>query len=182
MQCHLIVCMVSCSVMSNSIGLGFPDGASGKEPTCQYRRLKRCGFNLAGYIQSIALQSDMTEVTQQAHVHRLQPTRLLCPWDFPGQNTAVGCHFPLRGIFPIQESNPRFLYLLRWQADCLPLSHLGSPQHHLVQAVLFNHYLYLCEYIFITPKENSIPVKQSLTFLPLPQPLATISQLYVSMD
>ena len=28
------------------------------------------------------------------------------------------------GIFPGQGSNPR---LLHWQADCLPLSHQGSP-------------------------------------------------------
>ena len=28
-----------------------------------------------------------------------QPTRLLCPWDFPGKNTVVGCHFFLQGIF-----------------------------------------------------------------------------------
>ena len=26
----------------------------------------------------------------------LQPTRLLCPWDFPGQNTGVGGHFLLQ--------------------------------------------------------------------------------------
>ena len=25
--------------------------------------------------------------------HGLYPTRLLCPWDFPGKNTEVGCHF-----------------------------------------------------------------------------------------
>ena len=25
--------------------------------------------------------------------HRLQPVRLLCPWDSPGKNTGVGCHF-----------------------------------------------------------------------------------------
>ena len=31
---------------------------------------------------------------------RLQPARLLCPWDFPGKNTGVGCHFLLQGIFP----------------------------------------------------------------------------------
>ena len=31
--------------------------------------------------------------------HGLQPTRLLCPWDFPGKNTGVGCHFLLQGIF-----------------------------------------------------------------------------------
>ena len=26
----------------------------------------------------------------------LQPTRLLCPWDFPGKNTGVGGHFLLQ--------------------------------------------------------------------------------------
>ena len=25
--------------------------------------------------------------------HRQQPIRLRCPWDFPGKNTGVGCHF-----------------------------------------------------------------------------------------
>ena len=25
------------------------------------------------------------------------PTRLLCPWDFPGKNAGVGYHFLLRG-------------------------------------------------------------------------------------
>ena len=37
--------------------------------------------------------------------HGLQPTRLLCPWDFPGKNTGVGRHFLLRGIFPTQALN-----------------------------------------------------------------------------
>ena len=32
--------------------------------------------------------------------------RLLCPWDSPGKNTGVGCHFLLQGIFPTQGSNP----------------------------------------------------------------------------
>ena len=27
--------------------------------------------------------------------HRQQPTRLLCPWESPGKNTGVGCHFLL---------------------------------------------------------------------------------------
>ena len=36
----------------------------------------------------------------------LQPSRLLCPWDFSGKNTAVGCHCLLQGIFPTQGSNP----------------------------------------------------------------------------
>ena len=28
--------------------------------------------------------------------HRRQPTRLHCPWDSPGKNTGVGCHFLLQ--------------------------------------------------------------------------------------
>ena len=30
--------------------------------------------------------------------HGLQPTRLLCPWDFPGKSTGVGCHCLLRNL------------------------------------------------------------------------------------
>ena len=26
------------------------------------------------------------------------PTRLLCPWDSPGKNTGVGCHFLPQGL------------------------------------------------------------------------------------
>ena len=44
-------------------------------------------------------------------------------WDFPGKKTGVGCHFLLQGIFPTQGSTP---YLLHWQVDSLPSSHLGS--------------------------------------------------------
>ena len=40
----------------------------------------------------------------------LQPTRLLCPQDFPGKNTGVSCHFLLQGIFPTQGSNPGLLH------------------------------------------------------------------------
>ena len=28
--------------------------------------------------------------------HGLSPARLFCPWDFPGKNTGVGCHFLLQ--------------------------------------------------------------------------------------
>ena len=55
------------------------------------------------------------------------PTRLLCPWDFPGKNTGVGCHSHLQGIFQTQGSNPRLLLLLHWQADSLPTEPPGKP-------------------------------------------------------
>ena len=50
--------------------------------------------------------------------------RLLCPWDFPGKKTGVDCHFLLQGIFPSQGSNSSLLWLLHWQVDSLPWSHL----------------------------------------------------------
>ena len=56
--------------------------------------------------------------------HWLQPTRFLCPWNFPGKNTGVSCHFLLHGIFLTQRLNPN---LLHWQVDSLPLCHLESP-------------------------------------------------------
>ena len=50
--------------------------------------------------------------------HELCPTRLLCPWDFPGKNTGLGSHALLQGIFPTQGSDPRLLHprwvLYRW--------------------------------------------------------------------
>ena len=54
-----------------------------------------------------------------------EPARLLCPWDCPGKNTRVGCHFLLQGIFPTQGSN---LCLLDWQAGSLPLASPGKPR------------------------------------------------------
>ena len=48
--------------------------------------------------------------------------------EFSGKNTEMGCHFLLQGIFLTQGLNPCRLGLLHWQADSLPLSHLGSPK------------------------------------------------------
>ena len=66
--------------------------------------------------------------------HGLLPSRLLCPWNFPGKNTRVSCHFLLQGIVPTLGSNLCLLRLLHWQADSLPLWSLGKP--HLI-IVLF---------------------------------------------
>ena len=38
-------------------------------------------------------------VSDSLQPHELKPARLLCPWNFPGKNTRVGCHFLLQGIF-----------------------------------------------------------------------------------
>ena len=52
---------------------------------------------------------------------RQEPASLLCPWDFPGKNSGVGCHSLLQGIFPTQGLN---LHLL---CDRRILYHRGSP-------------------------------------------------------
>ena len=63
--------------------------------------------------------------------HGLQPTWLLCPWNYPGKNTGVSCHFLLQRIFPTQSSNPCLMCLLHWQTGSLPLSQLGKPKQAL---------------------------------------------------
>ena len=51
----------------------------------------------------------------------------LCPWDFPGKNTGVVCHFLLKGIFPTQGSSPCRLCC---RQTLYRLGHQGSPQVH----------------------------------------------------
>src|SRR5574339_48539 len=41
--------------------------------------------------------------------HRWQPTRLLRPWDSPGKNTGVGCHFLLQSMKEKSLSRVRLL-------------------------------------------------------------------------
>ena len=44
-------------------------------------------------------------VSDALQPHGLKHARLLCPWDSPGENTGVGCHALLQGIFPARRSN-----------------------------------------------------------------------------
>ena len=67
----------------------------------------------------------------------VQPTRLLCPWDSPGENTGVGCHALLQGIFLTQGSNPCLLSLLHWQVGSLPRAPPGKPICETVQFFYF---------------------------------------------
>ena len=43
-------------------------------------------------------------VSDSVRPHRQQPIRLLCPWDSPGKNTGVGCHFLLQCMKVKSES------------------------------------------------------------------------------
>ena len=76
--------------------------------------------------------------------YELSLARLLCPWDSPGKNSGVGCHFLLQGIFPTQELNLRLLYLLHWQAGSLPLASSGKPIKNRIQV-----YVCVCICVYI---------------------------------
>ena len=64
--------------------------------------------------------------------HRRQPTRLSHPWDSPGKNTGVGCHFLLQCLKVKSESEVAQSYpTLSDPMDCsLP----GSSIHGIFQA------------------------------------------------
>ena len=74
-------------------------------------------------------------VSNSLHPCELYPTRLLCPWNSPGKNTGVGCHFLFQGIFPTQGLNPS---LLHCRQTLYHVSHQGSPQ---ALSKTFNSYL-----------------------------------------
>ena len=47
------------------------------------------------YQSSVAASKVTSVVSDSVRPHRRQPTRLPRPWDSPGRNTGVGCHFLL---------------------------------------------------------------------------------------
>ena len=71
-------------------------------------------------------------VSDSVRPHRQQPTRLRHPWDSPGKNTGVGCHFLLQCMKVKSESEDAQLYpTLSDPMDCsLP----GSSVHGIFQA------------------------------------------------
>ena len=115
---------------------------------CQEGRMKRQSVS---YIQTV--------VSNCLETHRLQPTRLLCPWDSPGKNTGVGCHFLLQIhlssilfqiLFPfsllqnIEQSSPTRSLFICFKYSNVYMSILNSltlPSHHpfpLVTISLFS--------------------------------------------
>ena len=71
-------------------------------------------------------------MSDPVRLHRQQPTRLHHPWDSPGKNTGVGCHFLLQCMKVKSESEvAQSCLTLRHPMDCsLP----GSSVHGSFQA------------------------------------------------
>ena len=71
-------------------------------------------------------------VSNSVQPHGQQPTSLPCPWDSPGKNTGVGCHFLLQWMKVKSESEvTQSCATLSDPMDCsLP----GSSVHGVFQA------------------------------------------------
>ena len=61
---------------------------------------KGCG----GHFMGICCCQVTSVVSNSVRPHRRQPTRLLRPWDSPGKNIGVGCHFLLQCMKVKSES------------------------------------------------------------------------------
>ena len=64
--------------------------------------------------------SGASVVSDSCATHRRQPTRLPGPWDPPGKNTGVGCHFLLQCMKVKRESE-------KWKWSCSVVSDSSRP-------------------------------------------------------
>ena len=71
-------------------------------------------------------------VSNSVWPHRQQPTRLPRPWDSPGKNTGVGCHFLLQCMKV--ESESEVAQLCPTLSDPMDCSPPGSSIHGIFQA------------------------------------------------
>src|SRR5574339_639058 len=148
---------VSLDVPRGMFGLLGPNGA-GKTT------LMRCVASLLVPTSGTIRFGDIDVVTNPAALRRTlgylpqdfarwQPTRLCCPWDSPGKNTGVGCHFLLQCMKVKSESEvAQSCLTLSNPMDC---SIPGSSVHGILQtrvlewgAIAFSkHHSYLPKFI-----------------------------------
>ena len=89
-------------------------------------------------------------VSDSVRPHRWQPTRLPHPWDSPGKNTGVGCHFLLQCMKvkserEVAQSCPTL-------SDTMDCSLPGSSVHGICQARVLEWVAIALIYIY--PKLN----------------------------
>ena len=97
--------------------------------------------------------------------HRRQPTRLPRPWDSPGKNTGVGCHFLLQCIKVKSESE------VTWSCPTLSVpmdwSLPGSSVHGIFQARVLEWGAVAFSDFFLTYSHSSLLGLQRYVYLTL---------------
>ena len=108
-------------------GLLVLESVVGLHRTSQFQLLQHQWLGHAAAAAAKSLQSCPT-----LRHHRQQPTKLLCPWDSPGKNTGVGCHFLLQCMKVKSESKVAQSCLTL--SDSMDWSLRGSSVHGIFQA------------------------------------------------
>ena len=95
--------------------------------------------------------------------HRRQPTRLPRPWGSPGNNTGVGCHFPLQCTKV--KSQSEVAQLCPTLSDLMDCSLPGSSVHGIFQArvlewgaIAFSQYIMVMYINRIIEKINNLKI------------------------
>ena len=108
--------------------------------------------------------------------HGWQPTRLPCPWDSPGKNTGVGCHFLLQCMKVKSESGVAQLYPTPSNPmDCsLPGSSvLGFSRQEYwsgvslpspIELAMLSNYLVFCYLLLLLPSIFPSIISNELAF------------------
>ena len=94
-----------------------------------YVAMKQSDMN---YLDEISVYVSEKIVSNSVRPQRWQPTRLPCPWDSPGKNTGVGCHFLLQCMKVKSESE--VTQSCPTPSDPMYCSLLGSSVHGIFQA------------------------------------------------
>jgi len=100
-------------------------------------------------------------VSDSVRPHRRQPTRLPRPWDSPGKNTGVGCHFPLQCVkvkseSEVAQSCPTLSDPMDWQPTSLlrpwdfPGKSAGVGCHCLLHDLYTQCFILNALYFFIS--------------------------------
>ena len=93
----------------------------------------------------------------------LQPTRILCLWDFSGKNTRMGCHFILQGIFLTQDET-RISYVSCINRQVLyHQHHLGSPIIVIAKSKVYRNFVAQSCPTFCDPMNYSTQASMSFT-------------------
>ena len=86
------------------------------------------------YAAAAAAAEVASVVSDSVRPHRRQPTRPSRPWDSPGKNTGVGCHFLLQCGKVKSESESEVAQSCPTLGDPMDCSPPGSSIHGTFQA------------------------------------------------
>ena len=89
--------------------------------------------------------------------HRRQPTRLPRPWDSPGKDTGVGCHFLLQ-CMKVKSEKVKLLSRVRLLATPWTAAHQAPP------SMGFSRQEYGSGVPLPSPFSNAIPIKLPTAF------------------